>query len=169
MRTKIFPIKINHISIQISIISFNTPNKNIWKKEKKRYALLMSKRRKLKPQSHYSDNQSPTSGNHLIRGGLEERKKRYGFTGMSLSETVALGEFAKGNFFEYRRNCTPNEHHVGTLFRTFKSYPFNFNCRLCTSRTDFCQWQTPRPQGKQFVWLLQTYLLRFHIIFLLFD
>ena len=40
---------------------------------------------RLKPQSHYSDNQSPTSGNHLFWGGCQRSA-----TGCRYSVTVAL-------------------------------------------------------------------------------
>ena len=57
----------------------------------------------------------------------------------------------------------------GHLFRTFKSYWFIFNGRLCNGLIGFCLWLTPSPGSKQFLWFVKNYLLRFHRTFLLFD
>ena len=62
-----------------------------------------------------------------------------------------------------------SELHGASLFRTFNSYSFNFNGGLRKRRTGFCLLRTPSPKGKEFLWFLKVYLLRFHRIYLLFD
>ena len=62
-----------------------------------------------------------------------------------------------------------SELHGGSLFKTFKSYSFNFNGGLRKRRTGFCLLRTPSPRGKQFLWFLTIDLLWFHRIYLLYD
>ena len=47
---------------------------------------------------------------------------------------------------------------------SYYSYSFNFNGGLCNCRTGFC----PCLGVEQFLWFLKNYLLRFHLILLLF-
>ena len=72
----------------------------------------------------------------------------------------------KRTFFLNRRNCSPSKLHRGSLFRTFISYSFNFSGGLCNRHIVFFPLWTPGPGVKQFLWVLKTYLLRFHRIFI---
>ena len=62
-----------------------------------------------------------------------------------------------------------SELHGGGLFIRFKSYSFNFNGGLRKDRAGYFLLRTPGPRGKQFLRFLKTDLLRFHLIYLLFD
>ena len=59
-------------------------------------------------------------------------------------------EIIKVNFFKNHRNFSLSELHGDSLFRTFNSYSFDFNGRLCNCRTGFCPWRAPSPGGEQF-------------------
>ena len=144
--TKIHYIKINHIW---TMMSYSTPCEAHLQNERvafvKRRKILWNWRKKRGKKE---------GGKRREKKNRKEKKKSRKKEGKK--------EGKKKNIFKNYRNCSLRTSKKGHLFRTFKSYSFNFNGGLCNRRIGFCLCQILCSEGKQFCDFFKNYLMRFH-------